>query len=108
MISGDIRAPKNDFIVTHILISDRNIFFKDKYAAISFRSGAHVGERNLFLSVIRRSYRRSKLACLTASAKIRLLLKVCVLIAPRTLATSGRRPGVRAKRAACGVAGRQL
>ena len=29
-------------------------------------------------------------------------------IAPRTLATSGRRPGVRAKRAACGVAGRQV
>ena len=33
---------------------------------------------------------------------------VTALIAPRTLATSGRRPGVRAKRAACGVAGRQL
>jgi len=31
-----------------------------------------------------------------------------VFIAPRTLATSGRRPGVRAKRAARGVAGRQL
>ena len=31
-----------------------------------------------------------------------------VFIAPRTLATSGRRPGVRAKRAACGVTGRQL
>jgi len=30
------------------------------------------------------------------------------LIAPRALATSGRRPGVRAKRAARGVAGRQL
>ena len=29
-------------------------------------------------------------------------------IAPRALATSGRRPGVRAKRAARGVAGRQL
>ena len=31
-----------------------------------------------------------------------------IIIAPRTLATSGRRPGVRAKRAACGVAGRQV
>ena len=31
-----------------------------------------------------------------------------LFIAPRTLATSGRRPGVRAKRAACGVAGHQL
>ena len=31
-----------------------------------------------------------------------------LLIAPRTLATSGRRPGVRAKRAACGVAGHQV
>ena len=30
------------------------------------------------------------------------------LIAPRALATSGRRPGVRAKRAARGVAGHQL
>ena len=55
-------------------------FFKKKYVAISPRSGAHVGERNLFLSAIRRSYRRSKLACLTTSAKMRLLLKVFVLI----------------------------
>ena len=30
------------------------------------------------------------------------------VIAPRALATSGRRPGVRAKRAARGVAGRQF
>ena len=31
-----------------------------------------------------------------------------MIIAPRALATSGRRPGVRAKRAARGVAGRHL
>ena len=31
-----------------------------------------------------------------------------LVIAPRALATSGRRPGVRAKRAARGVAGRHL
>ena len=71
---------ENDVTVTHILISDRNIFFKKKYVAISPRSGEHVGERNLFLSAIRRSYRRSKLACLTTSAKMRFLLKVFVLI----------------------------
>ena len=45
----------NDVIVTHIMVSDRNIFFKKKYVAISPRSGAHVGERNLLLSAIRRS-----------------------------------------------------
>ena len=72
--------PPTDVAVTHILISDRNIFSKQKYVSISFRSGAHVGERNLFLSAIRRSYRRPKLACLTTSAKMRLLLKVFVLI----------------------------
>ena len=31
-----------------------------------------------------------------------------IIIAPRALATSGRRPGVRAKRAARGVAGHQF
>ena len=35
-------------------------------------------------------------------------LRGVLLIAPRALATSGRRPGVRAKRAARGVAGRQI
>ena len=39
------------------------------------------------------------------SRSIRLLLYNC---SPRALATSGRRPGVRAKRAARGVARRQL
>ena len=38
----------------HISPSDRNIFSKKKYVAISFRSGAYAGERNLLLSVINR------------------------------------------------------
>ena len=42
--------PPKDVAVTHLLISDRNIFSKQKYLSVSFRSGAHVGERNLFLS----------------------------------------------------------
>ena len=46
---------KNDFTITHVLVSDQNIFQK-KYVAMSSRSGAHVGERNLLLSAIRRSY----------------------------------------------------
>ena len=29
-ISGDIRAPKNGAIAGHILISDRNVFFREK------------------------------------------------------------------------------
>ena len=41
---------------THISPSDRNIFSKKKYVAISPRSGAYVGERNLLLSAIRRSW----------------------------------------------------
>ena len=43
---------------THISPSDRNIFLKKKYVAISPRSGAYVGERNLLLliSAIRRSW----------------------------------------------------
>jgi len=43
----------NDVIVTHIMVSDRNIFSKKKYVAISPRSGAHDAERNLLLSAIR-------------------------------------------------------
>ena len=49
-------------ILTHILVSYRNNFQK-KCVSISPRSGAHVGERNLFLSAIRRTYRRPKSAC---------------------------------------------
>ena len=45
-------------------------FFEKKYVLISPRSGAHVGERSLFLSAIRRSYRRSKLAYLTKKRKL--------------------------------------
>ena len=41
----------------HILVSDRNIFSKKKYAAVSLWAGGHVSERNLLLSAIRRSYR---------------------------------------------------
>ena len=41
---------------THISPSDRNIFSKKKYVAISSRSGVYVGERNLLLSAIRRSW----------------------------------------------------
>ena len=45
-------------IVTNIPESDRNIFFRKKmYVAIYPSTGAHVGERNLSLSAIRRSYR---------------------------------------------------
>ena len=40
----------------HISPSDRNIFSKQKYVAISPRSGAYAGERNLLLSAIRRSW----------------------------------------------------
>ena len=53
-------AKKNDVTLTHILISDRNIFSKKKYVSTSPRPGGHVGERNLFLSAIRRSNRRSQ------------------------------------------------
>ena len=42
---------------THISPSDRNIFSKKKYGAISPRSGAYVGESNLLLSSIRRRNR---------------------------------------------------
>ena len=38
--------------------SDRNIFSKKKYVAISPRSGAYVGERNLLLSVINRRFKK--------------------------------------------------
>ena len=48
---------ENDATVTHILISDRNIFFKKKNVSTSPRPGAHFGERSLFLSHIRRSNR---------------------------------------------------
>ena len=41
---------------THISPSDRNICSKKKYVAISPRSGAYAGERNLLLSAIRRSW----------------------------------------------------
>ena len=58
--TGDKNSSQNDVIVTQILVSDRNIFFEKKYASISTRSGAHASERNLFLSAIRRSNRRSK------------------------------------------------
>ena len=44
-----------DITITHILTSDRNIFFKKKYVSTSRKSDAHFGERNLFLSHIRRS-----------------------------------------------------
>ena len=37
-------------IVTHIPVSDRNVFSKKRYVAISPSAGAHVGERNLLLS----------------------------------------------------------
>ena len=43
---------------THISPSDRNIFSKKKYVAISPRSGAYVGERNLLLSVINRRFKK--------------------------------------------------
>ena len=52
-----------------------------------------------------------RLAIARIEARLRhVLLKTRLrrFIAPRALATSGRRPGVRAKRAARGVAGRQL
>ena len=49
-----------------------SIFSKKKYVFISPRSGAHVGERNLFLSAIRRSYRRSKFAYLHRAMVISL------------------------------------
>ena len=45
------RAPNNDAIVTHTLVSDQNIFRKEKkYVEISPRSGAHDGERIMLLS----------------------------------------------------------
>ena len=46
-----------DITITHILISDRNIFSKQKYVSTSPSPGAHFGERNLCLSRIRRSNR---------------------------------------------------
>ena len=52
---------KNGAIAMHILISE--YFSKKKYLAISTGSRAHSGERNEFISHIRRSYRRSKPAC---------------------------------------------
>ena len=56
-LSGDMTS-KMMSLITHILVSDR-IFFQKKYVAISPRPGAHVGERNLLLSAIRRSYRQN-------------------------------------------------
>ena len=52
-------SAQSDVIETHIPPSDRNIFSKKKYVAISPWAGAHVGERNLLLSSIRRSYRQN-------------------------------------------------
>ena len=46
-----------DITITHILTSDRNIFSKKKYVSTSPSPCAHFGERNLFLSRIRRSNR---------------------------------------------------
>ena len=43
---------------THISPSDRIFFSKKKYVAISPRSGAYVGERNLLLSVINRRFKK--------------------------------------------------
>ena len=51
-------STKNDATETHISPSDRNIFSKKKYVAISSWAGAHVGERNLLLMAIWRSYRQ--------------------------------------------------
>ena len=47
-------------------------FFEKKYVSITPWSRAHVGERNKFLSAIRRSYRRSKSAWVIISDKCRL------------------------------------
>ena len=52
-----ILGPFGDYVTeTNISPSDRNIFFWKKYAAISPRSGAYVGDRTLLLSAIRRSW----------------------------------------------------
>ena len=48
----------NGAIVMYIMVPDRNVASKNKYLAISPRPGAHVGERNLLLSAIRRGYRQ--------------------------------------------------
>ena len=54
--------PIYDITITHILISDRNIFSKKKYVLTSPRPGGHGSERNLFIRAIRRSNRRSQSA----------------------------------------------
>ena len=78
--SGVIDQKKNDVTLTHILISDRNIFSKKKYMSTSPRPGGHVGERNLFLSAIRRSNRRSQSACVKSTKNWRNLEKSYVTV----------------------------
>ena len=73
---SDVIDRKNDVTTTHILISDRNIFSKKKYVPTSPRSGGHVGERNLFLSAIRWSNRRSQSACVKSTKIWRNLEKL--------------------------------
>ena len=51
-------------------------FSKKKYTAISQRAGAHVGERILFLSAIRRSYRQNSAVC------VRILVRTGTIQTP--------------------------
>ena len=94
------------FLKLHIFLYQIEIFVRKKYVSISPRSGAHVGERNLFLSAIRRSYRRPKSACVKSCAKLCCHLKkqkgpgLLVILASH-LRT---RAGLPRKSATCGLA----